>query len=102
MSAALQSRIKALEAAQPQKPQSWIVCVPYHEDMHRHGELVADGVYRVEDRYRAGNVQVAYAYRAALDTWLALPEQAMALQCVYQIVTAESIAATLARIESEI
>lgn len=99
---ALSNRLASLENARPAKPLRSITCMPFDQGLHGHGDLVADGVYRVQDRYRAGDWQVAYSDRAALNQWLELPEQSDRLRVIYQIVTAESIAATLARIESEI
>lgn len=101
MSAALSSRLKKLEAAAPSKPQRSIVCMPYRTDWHGHGVEVFAGVYRVEDRYRAGDMQIAYSDRAQLDTWLQLPEQADALTVVYTIVTPEILRSTLERLDTE-
>lgn len=102
MSAALNARLARLESAQPQTPQRSIVCMPFNEKWHGHGELVAAGVYRVADRYRAGDWQVAYTDRAQLDAWLALPAQSDAMQCVYVVVTPEKVRNTLAKLDSEI
>lgn len=100
--ATLNNRLATLERARPQKPLRSITCMPFDQRLHGHGELVADGVYRVEDRYRVGDWQVAYSDRAQLDAWLQQPEQADAIRCIYTIVTPEKVRDTLAKIEAEI
>jgi hypothetical protein len=102
MSAALNARLAKLESAQPQTPQRSIVCMPFNEKWHGHGVEVFAGVFRVEDRYRAGDWQVAYSDRAQLDAWLAQPAQSDAMKVIYKVITAEQVRTTLERLDAEI
>lgn len=104
---ALSNRLASLEKARPTKPKNWITCFPYDPswhgaNCHQHVEEIAPGILLLESRYRPGNREIAYHDRAALDQWLGLPDQANDLKCVYRIFTPEFIAATLAKVESEI